>query len=114
MRKLLLTFNESFVLVKFPFTDLTQTKIRPAVVVAIPGGENYLLCQITTKKRKISKYELPLLRTKCEGDIRFDSNIYVDMIITLHHSLIQRTLGTVSDRKTKEQIKEKMQALFSF
>jgi mRNA interferase MazF len=38
------------VLVPFPFTDLTQTKLRPAVVLYVqPEGENVTLCFISSQ-----------------------------------------------------------------
>lgn len=100
------------VLVYFPFSDLSETKLRPAVVIAIPGGNNYLLCQITTKKRNVHMYEVPLARAACNGDIRFDSNIYVDMIFTLHKSVIIKTLGSIADKNVKKQILLKLKQLF--
>lgn len=35
--------------VDFPFSDLTDSKERPAFVVNPCGGEDYLLCQITSQ-----------------------------------------------------------------
>ena len=35
------------VLVRFPFSDLSQTKLRPAVTLADAGREDWVLCQIT-------------------------------------------------------------------
>lgn len=37
------------VLVRFPFSDLSQTKVRPAVLLADVGRGDYILCQITSK-----------------------------------------------------------------
>lgn len=37
------------VLVRFPFSDLSQTKLRPAVVLADAGRGDCILCQITSK-----------------------------------------------------------------
>lgn len=37
------------VLVRFPFSDLSQTKLRPAVVLADAGRGDYVLCQVTSK-----------------------------------------------------------------
>ncbi len=37
------------VLVHFPFSDLSQTKLRPAVVLADAGRSDWVLCQITSK-----------------------------------------------------------------
>ncbi len=101
------------VLVNFPFSDLTQTKLRPAVVVATPGGDNLILCQITTKKRSIKAYEVALPRSATQGDIRFDSNIYVDMLFTLHKNLVQQTIGSVHDQTTQRAITQKLRNLFS-
>jgi mRNA interferase MazF len=37
------------VLVRFPFSDLSQTKLRPAVVLARAGHGDWILCQVTSK-----------------------------------------------------------------
>ena len=36
------------ILVPFPFSDLSQSKLRPAVVLANAGKRDYVLCQITS------------------------------------------------------------------
>jgi mRNA interferase MazF len=36
------------VLVPFPFSDLTQSKLRPAVVLARAGPNDFVLCQMTS------------------------------------------------------------------
>lgn len=38
----------SVVLVRFPFSDLSSSKLRPAVVLASAGGGDWILCQITS------------------------------------------------------------------
>lgn len=37
------------VLVRFPFSNLSQSKLRPAVVLADAGRGDWILCQITSK-----------------------------------------------------------------
>ena len=37
------------VLVRFPFSDLSQSKLRPAVVLADAGRSDWVLCQLTSK-----------------------------------------------------------------
>ena len=40
--------TSSIVLVRFPFSDLTQSKLRPAVVLADAGRGDWILCQVTS------------------------------------------------------------------
>ncbi|MEG4810617.1 type II toxin-antitoxin system PemK/MazF family toxin [Microcoleus sp. F8-D3] len=37
------------VVVPFPFSDLTQAKRRPALVIATLAGDDLILCQITSQ-----------------------------------------------------------------
>jgi mRNA interferase MazF len=39
------------VIVPFPFSDLSQMKRRPALVVATLTGQDLILCQITSQAR---------------------------------------------------------------
>ena len=36
------------VLVRFPFSDLSSSKLRPAVILAAAGRQDWILCQITS------------------------------------------------------------------
>ena len=36
-------------LVRFPFSDLSQQKLRPALVLADAGQDDFILCQITSQ-----------------------------------------------------------------
>ena len=104
--------TNDIILVKFPFSDLRNTKIRPALVIKSLEGENIILCQITTQKRNLCKYEINLSKKSCKGNIRFDSNIYLDMIFTLHKSLIVAKLGEVKKDSVKQEIKNKLKEMF--
>lgn len=37
------------IVIPFPFSDLSQSKRRPALVIAASGPEDFILCQITSK-----------------------------------------------------------------
>jgi len=39
----------AIVLLPFPFSDLSQSKLRPAVVLADAGKGDWVLCQVTSK-----------------------------------------------------------------
>ena len=100
------------ILVDFPFSDLSKIKKRPALVIKSLGGANTILCQITTKKRGINKYEVFLPKASCKGDIRFDSFIYLDMVFTLYKNLIHEKIGEIKDIKVKELIRNKIKEIF--
>ena len=104
-------FKYDIVLANFPFTDLSKLKRRPAVVIKDLEGQNVIVCQLTTKKHSFTKYEIALKKNQCEGDVRFDSFIYVDLIATLHQSLIGRRVGFVKDEIVRKQINEKLRFL---
>ena len=38
------------IVVPFPFSDLTQAKRRPALVIATLAGDDLILCQITSTR----------------------------------------------------------------
>ena len=105
--------KHDIVLVSFPFSNLKTSKIRPALVVKPLEGDNLILCQIKTKKRGISKYEVILNKKSCDGNIKFDSNIYLDMIFSLHESLIVKKIGNIKDEKVAKEIGEKINAMFN-
>ncbi|MFA5019784.1 MAG: type II toxin-antitoxin system PemK/MazF family toxin [Candidatus Pacearchaeota archaeon] len=100
------------VLVDFPFSDLTKIKKRPALVINLLEGENIILCQITTKKRHIQKYEIPLMKENCIGDIRFNSFIYLDMIFTLHKTLVYSKIGEVGNINIQKAVNSKLKMIF--
>lgn len=101
------------VLVNFPFTNLQRTKLRPSLVLKQLEGDNTIFCLITTKQHSLSKYEVQLLKSACEGDIRFDSHIYVDTLFTLHKNLAEARIGFIKDKQVQQQIDRKLQLLFS-
>lgn len=100
------------ILVNFPFSNLQQIKLRPALVIKNIEGDNIILCQITTKKRGIDKYEVRINKEDCSGNIRFNSNIYLDMVFTLHKSLIEKKLGNIKSDYVKKNINEKINEIF--
>jgi len=40
----------SVVLIRFPFSDLSKSKLRSAVVLASSGKKDWILCQVTSQR----------------------------------------------------------------
>jgi mRNA interferase MazF len=96
------------VLVKFPFSDLSQTKPRPAVILWInPAGDDITLCAITSQNMdQLSIEDIPVLPADPEfpsTGLRVPSKIRTTRIATLTKQLVIRKFGTLGT--------EQMQAL---
>jgi mRNA interferase MazF len=70
------------VVIPFPFSDLSQSKRRPALVVAPLEGNDAILCQITSKTIKDS-YAISIDETDFEsGSLKQADNIRPNRLFT--------------------------------
>ena len=101
------------VVVPFPFSDLTRSKRRPALVVQHFDGEDLLLVQITSKS--VSDHlAIPLSVNEFQsGSLNKLSNIRPNKLFTSSRNLILYKIGSLkSDKisfvanKIAEMIKE--------
>ena len=56
------------VVVPFPFSDLSSTKRRPALVITSLTGDDVILCQITSKSVS-DNYAIPLRRQNINANL---------------------------------------------
>jgi mRNA interferase MazF len=92
------------VVVPFPFSDLTQAKRRPALVVSVSEGDDVILCQITSKSVK-DRYAISLDDSDfTSGGLRQRSNIRPNRIFTADRSIILYRVGHLKEEKLKETI----------
>jgi mRNA interferase MazF len=94
------------VLVQFPFTDLSQTKLRPAVVIwSSDTGQDITLCFISSQATSnLSPDEFLLDPNDSEfasTGLKIVSKVRVTRIITLERKLMIRKLGKLGDNHTK-------------
>lgn len=87
------------VIIPFPFSDLSGSKRRPALVIADWGGDDIMLCQITSKS-KFDGVEVSLEKDDfITGKLPVSSNIRPNKIFTADKSTIVGTAGQVSIAK---------------
>lgn len=87
------------VVIPFPFSDLSDTKKRPALVVASLTGDDVILCQITTQVHADS-YSIALSRQDFEtGNLHHDSYIRPNHLFTAEESIIVKQAGRVKSKK---------------
>jgi mRNA interferase MazF len=63
------------VVVPFPFSDLTQSKKRPALVISVLEGDDLILCQITSQLIKDNYSILIDDKDFKEGSLKQQSNL---------------------------------------
>jgi mRNA interferase MazF len=94
------------VVLPFPFSDLTKSKKRPALVVATLQGDDIILCQITSEAR-IDNYSKILLNSDFKnGSLNLTSIIRPNRLFTADKSIILYKVGLIKDSKIKEIEKE--------
>ena len=101
------------VLVRFPFSDLSQAKLRPAVILADTGRGDWLLCQITSKpygdRRAIVITDTDFRR----GSLRVASFARPAKLFTAHESLISSDIGALHDSSLERIVAVLIQMLSS-
>ena len=84
------------ILVRFPFSDLSQTKLRPAVVLADVGRGDCILCQITSKPYiDASAIELDDAAF-ASGSLRVISYARPSKLFTANQNLITSQVGNLT------------------
>lgn len=94
------------VVIPFPFTDLSSSKKRPAVILADVKGHDYFMLQITSQNTK-DNYAIPLLTTDFEfGSLQKNSNIRPNKIFTLDETLVLYKIGHLIQVKIDECVQK--------
>lgn len=87
------------VVIPFPFSDLSATKRRPALVVADLPGDDVILCQITSQPAG-NAFAIPLTDPDfATGSLQRPSMIRPERIFTADARIILRSVGKVADAK---------------
>jgi len=100
------------VVLPFPYTNFSNVKKRPAVVVANLRGQNIILAQITTNQR--NDEDLISLGKKdfSSGSLSSDSFIIASILFTADASRISYKAGKMKTEKIKE-VQDKLIEVFT-
>lgn len=91
-------------IVPFPFSDLTQSKRRPALVLAELKGDDLVLCQITSQNIR-NEYAVELREPDFEtGTLHKQSNIRPDKLFTADRGIILYKAGRIRKQKVAQVI----------
>src|SRR3989338_622266 len=99
------------IVVPFPFTDLSSTRKRPALVLSNLEGDDLVICEITSTIRKDS-YVVSLENKDLEsGKLKTNSIIRPNRILTINRNIINYKFGKIKDSKLQEVL-EKVKIVF--
>ncbi len=109
----------TIVLIPFPFTDLTSTKLRPALIISRtdPKGEDIVVVFITSRNfshQGRTHFALTMDNTHfAKTGLKTDSIFRCDKIATLSKKLILGELGALHPSLLKK-VEIKLNASFGF
>ena len=87
------------VVIHFPFSDLTQLKRRPALVLSTPPGNDLILCQITSQNIK-DAYSVTLSDKDFDnGRLNKPSNVRPNRLFTADENIVLYKVGNINPYK---------------
>ena len=99
-------------LVGFPFSNLRQTKLRPAVVIGLSDYSNLILCQITSKSPDLlSSVKITSSDLDNPAVLPQTSYIRANKIFTSDPELIVKKLGRL-ESPARSKLHAKLTRLF--
>ena len=88
--------QKDIVIIPFPYSDLTGSKLRPALILSnnkLNVTEDRICCLITSNKPKDSN--IIINKSLEEGRLPFESWVKPQRLFTINERIIKKKLGTV-------------------
>lgn len=103
----------NIVVLPFPFSDLSSTKKRPALVVATMLGDDIILAQVTSKAVS-DRYSIEISSSDFStGSLNQDSLVRPNRIFTADSSIVSYRAGSIKSAKLQEVINKIIEILNS-
>lgn len=104
------------VLAAFPFTDLTGSKRRPCVILAVAESQgDFIVAFITTgAPARFLRFGVPVLPThsgRKQARLKLPSAIRADRLCTLNTRIISGRLGVLS-AELQNAVRQQLKSLF--
>lgn len=96
--------TRAVVSVRFPFSDLSRTKVRPAVILADVGRDDWILCQVTSKPYGDAHAITLTGESFATGSLRMLSYARPGKLFTANQELMVDQLGVLHEESFKQII----------
>ena len=107
--------QRDIILIPFPFSDLSQTKKRPSIIVSNKNfnsnSGDVICCAITSNPRNYDKSVEIANGDLDSGELRYDSRVKPTKIFTLDKRKIIKKMATLNITKSKEIIENLNQSI---
>jgi len=90
--------------VRFPFSDLSQTKLRPAVVLADAGRGDWILCQVTSNPYGDARAVRLEESSFASGSLRATSYARPGKLFTASQDLMMAQVGNLRPEPSRRII----------
>ena len=92
------------VVIPFPFSDLSQSKRRPALIIATLEGDDAILCQITSKTIK-DIYAISIDDSDFDaGNLKQPGNIRPNRLFTADSHIVLYRAGHIRNDKMNQVV----------
>ena len=90
------------IVIEFPFSDLKNSKRRPALIIKNPKGDDLIVSQITGESYE-KEVEIALKKEDFQqGSLNRNSFVRIDKIASIEKSLIKYRAGSLKKEKFNE------------
>jgi mRNA interferase MazF len=100
-------------LVRFPFSDLSRSKLRPAVVLAEAGRGDWILCQVTSNPYSDARAIMLSEESFQRGGLRRTSYARPGKLFTASHELMATQAGVLQGGVLRQVIDAVVDVLHS-
>ena len=100
--------QKELVWIEFPYSDFSQRKIRPALIVSNNNynskNEDFVVCALTSNNKK-TDYSVQIDNTSIsKGKLAVPSKVKADKIMQINKKLALKSFAKIKDKNFKEVI----------
>jgi mRNA interferase MazF len=98
------------ILLPYPFTDLSNSKQRPAVIISKDSinKQNYIVAKITSVIRN-DKFSFPIAPTDIDRELKYESEVRTNEVFTVSPTIIIKKFASFKKeplKKLTEKVKD--------
>ena len=98
-------------LLPFPFSDLSASKLRPALLLAAAGKGDWVLCQITSNPDADPRAVTLIDGDFEQGGLQRTSHARARKLFTAHETLFQRAVGQLGRERHAQVVQAVVEML---